>query len=256
MTDNFQHNLGDLEGTFMRAAAKSANLRAILAEDEEIREVVLEMVHVMEATAQEDIRGFRRATMLDPHLSSFIVNSKATPFHLPDHEHQLFRALVARTSHDRAFNLSAQGLSVDEVSLHGVCYGTSGSSKSRNSTVLFQPQTQHGLSESGSLKAGVIQTIFQHTHHASVDQHQKPVQGIYVVVREHPYMDPADDPYRRFGFSGGFLCAAEAIELHVIALSQIVSHFALTRFEGEFQNFFHAMPLDRVRQSILFYLHL
>lgn len=236
----------------MRAAAHSANLRAILAEDEDIRRVVLEMVDVMEATATEDIRGFRRANMLDRNLNNFAATSTAKPFQLREHEHQLFCDLVKQTLPDRQSKVSVQVLSVDEISLRGVCYGTSGSSNYRNSTVLFQPQAQ-GHFEHASLKAGIIQTIFQQSNIFS-SEHPESLPLFFAILREHPCMNPADDPYREFGFAGGFLCANEATVLHVVEISQIVSHFALTRFEDEeFQQYFHAMPLDRVRTHIPHY---
>lgn len=235
----------------MRAAAHSANLRAILAEDEDIRRVVLEMVDVMEATATEDIRGFRRANMLDRNLNNFAANSTTKPFHLREHEHQLFCDLIKQKIPGRQSKISMQGLSVDEISLRGVCYGTSGSSNYRNSTVLFQPQAQGHL-EPASLKAGIIQTIFQEPHLFSSERPELPV--FFAILQEHPCMNPADDPYREFGFAGGFLCANEATALHVIEISQVVSHFALTRFEDEeFKQYFHVMPLDRVRTYALHY---
>jgi hypothetical protein len=236
----------------MRAAARSANLRAILAEDEDIRPIVLEMVDEMEVTAIEDIRGFRRASMLDHTLSSFIINSETTAFQLREHEYLLFCNLVAQILPDRAAALSTRGLSVEEISLRGVCYGTSSSSKYRNSTVLFQAQPQTGPHETSSLKAGIIQTIFQHMHDDSTKVPQSS-PAFYVIVREHPCMIATDDPYRNFGFAGGFLCAEEATELHVIEISQIVSHFAMTKFKDQqFKHYFHVMPLDRVRCSFNF----
>jgi hypothetical protein len=134
--------------------------------------------------------------------------------------------------------------------LRGVCYGTSSSSKYRNSTVLFQPHPQAGPYETSSPKAGIIQTIFQYMHDDSAKV-SKSASAFYVIVREHPCMIATDDPYREFGFAGGFLCAEEATELHVVGISQVVSHFAMTKFkEQPFKHYFHVMPLDRVRYSL------
>ncbi|KAF9455301.1 hypothetical protein BDZ94DRAFT_1327649 [Collybia nuda] len=246
---NTNQKLGELEGTFMRAAARSANIRTILAEDEDIRQVVLEMVNEMETIALEDIRGFRRASMLDHTLSDWYTNSATKQKNLQEHEHQLFCSLIGRIFPDRVLGVSPRVLAVDEISLRGVCYGTSDSSKYQNSTILFKPETQ---AESQPLKAGIIQTIFrEHQFPSSRDPNISP--AFYVVVQEHRCVNIADDPYRRYGFSGGFLCTNEPIASHIIEISRIVSHFALTRFKtGNLKNYFHVMPLDRLMLSFDF----
>lgn len=231
----------------MRTAARGSNLRTLLAEDEAIRESVLEMVTVIETIDQEDTRGFRRANMLDSSLPDFILTSKAKPFRLREHEHNLLCQVIGRrTPLPEETLVPHECLSVNEVSLRGVCYGTSLSSKFRDSTVMFQPSPCDELSVERPLAAGIVQTIFQHTYKSSHPD-QPAVTGVYAIVQEHPRMDQNDDPYPEFGFAGGFLCKDEATELHVIELPQIVSHFALTRLLDE--GYFHAMPLDRVRLS-------
>ena len=56
------------------------------------------------------------------------------------------------------------------------------------------------------------------------------------------------DPYRQFNFAGGFLCEGRASKMHVIELSQVISHVAWTRLKGdENEELVHVLPVDRVR---------
>lgn len=55
------------------------------------------------------------------------------------------------------------------------------------------------------------------------------------------------DPYMKFGFPAGFLCEKNPTKLHILELSQIVSHFVLTKFSGtRYNDYIHALPVDRV----------
>jgi len=58
------------------------------------------------------------------------------------------------------------------------------------------------------------------------------------------------DPYRKYGFAAGFLCEEQADILHLIDLTQIVSHFALTTLPDE--GLIHVLPVDRVCSSSLY----
>ena len=50
--------------------------------------------------------------------------------------------------------------------------------------------------------------------------------------------------YQKYGFAAGFLCEQQASTRHIIELTQIVSHFALTTLPDE--DLIHVMPVDRV----------
>lgn len=134
---------------------------------------------------------------------------------------------------------------VDEISIRGVCFGTSTSSKFRNSAVMFRSH------DDDELKPGIITTIFQSTHHPMSSHRHK---GFYLVVQEHPQIQTSHnnqvDPYLEFGFSAGFLCDKNTMKLHVVELSQIASHFVLTKFSDEqYKEYIHVLPVDRVSIS-------
>jgi len=67
-------------------------------------------------------------------------------------------------------------------------------------------------------------------------------------------MDGSDglvDIYRTFGFTGGYLCQPHAETLHIIHLSNLVSHFALTPIQLQMTEVIHILPVDRVWPSIV-----
>lgn len=243
--------LGDLESTFMETAARNSNLHAIIADDEKVRQTIAEMVSTMESTAGEDIRGSRLASMLDPGLPNYPVSLNTKPSKLGDQEFRLLSDLIQLTAtrSSEPLLLRAEAVQVDHISLRGVCYATSRSSKSRNSAVVFRRSYILPVDDEVQdlQTAGVIQAIFQYTY---LDVKAQPIRGFYVVVQEHPRMKPRNgwlDPYGKFGFAGGFLCERELTKMHVLHLSNIISHVALTRMECKgFEQLVHVLPVDRV----------
>lgn len=100
------------------------------------------------------------------------------------------------------------------------------------------------------LRPGVIKTIFQPIHHP-MSQLSTRYKGFHLVVQEYARIETSDgsrvDPYLEFGFSAGFLCQKNASRLHVLELSQITSHFVLTKFSSiNYKHYIHALPVDRV----------
>jgi hypothetical protein len=225
----------------MKTSARNANLHAILADDEGVCQTVTEMVTTLHPIEKEDIRGFSRANLLDPTMPANIVEANGKPIHLDFQVHQLLCKLLDHSSPGLHHPLTIHALSVDEISIHGVSYGTWESPKFRNSAIMFQP---FDALPNGMQKAGIIQTIFQYTH-SSVSGMQ--MKGFYLSVLEHLPVDSHSDPFRKFGFAGGFLCAGQASRLHVIEQSEVISHFALTKIMGhEDEQLIHVLPVDRV----------
>ncbi|KAJ3501861.1 hypothetical protein NLJ89_g9152 [Agrocybe chaxingu] len=70
----------------------------------------------------------------------------------------------------------------------------------------------------------------------------------YLVVQELvPAAPEVQDPYPEYGIFGGFLCKAVPGEWHVIHITQVISHFAMTRFmDGPFKDLIHVSPVDRL----------
>ena len=68
----------------MYSSARMSNLQAILADDEDIRHVVINAIGTLETIEREDIRRFRRASLLDPTTSTYLPNPSATAFQLAE----------------------------------------------------------------------------------------------------------------------------------------------------------------------------
>lgn len=191
----------------------------------------------MESIDREEVRGFRLANQLDPGAPQFMVDAQPQLHTLDAQSHQLLCDLISLGNPNAVHSFPNQVRTVDEIALRGVCYATLGSSKFRSSKIIFQlpdnPDAQ---------RAGAIQEIFQYAHHCNDEE--KPF--FYMCVQEYSRLDIAQDPYPQFGFAGGFLCEAQRTTIHVIELSQVVSHFALTTMKGKYDGRIHAMPLDKV----------
>lgn len=250
--------VGELESTFLRTSARCANLWAILFDDEDVRRTVVELVSTFKSLENEDARGFRRASLLDPNLSEDMLKTKTKRLELEDEQYHLLSNLL---QHDVAAHtpLPRQVLSMAEISFRGVSYATVGSSRRRDSAIIFQlPASDRSWNEDTmhKQKAGVVKAIFQHAYRTLEGTERK---GFYLFVQEYPRIDSSDDrvdPYCKFGFAGGFLCAGQATQHHVIALSQVVSHFALTEMrtaeeDDHDESLILAFPVNRVRLLLL-----
>lgn len=223
----------------MEAAGRHANLRALLADDETCRNAVLEMVTAMETIDKEDVRGFRLASMLDPSLPDYANNNKMKPYKLEGDAYRLMHNLVTLNAPDAEQPIPTDALSIEEISLHDVCFTTSRCINFRSSRILFKS------SEVQEHIPGVIRDIFQYTFNVAAEE----VKGFYLLVQEYPRMDVSNgqrDPYVQFGFAGGFLCQPNAERLHLLKPSQVISHFGLTKLRGDYEGLIHCMPVDRV----------
>jgi hypothetical protein len=231
----------------MKITARSSNLRGILADDEHLRQTVVETITVLETIEKEDVRGFRLASLLDPSLPDYAVQpTSATAFTLDAEHHQLLSLLIEQKTSARGQQLllPREALSIDKISSHGVCYGTCKSSKSGDNCIIFlQPDALP--TDLHLQKAGIIQTIFQYTYWSDGVE----MKDFYLVVREHLPMDVTNgrsDPYREFS-ARAFLCSNDVTKLHVLALSQVVSHFVLLEMSGDgHENLMLVWPVDRV----------
>ena len=210
----------------------------MLHDDDELRKDVIEMATTLESIDSEDIRGFRRATLLDPSMPTFIINSKAVSSQIEDEPYQLLCSLL-RTSGDLAqVSLPRKALYLDEISIGGVSYATKGSRKSRDSTVMFRKRQDHE-GHACDEKPGVITLIFQYKYHATCE-----VTQYFLFIQEYvPIDNPALDVYRSFGFAGGFLCKTDLAGYTMVPLTDIVSHVALTTIGDDL---IHILPIDRV----------
>ena len=231
---------GELEATLLRGSIRNANLLAVLADDEEIRGSVLELMETLEAIQNEDIRGFRLATMLDPTMPELPSNSRLKRGVQGVLDDQQFEMFLNLRLPDRLLN---EVLFFEEISYNGVCYG-SHPSHFRNSTIMFR-RAQQGAQ---GTQAGIIEAIFKHSLGTAVES--QGAEGYFLTVRCYASINRPDfeDPYRSFGFAAGFLCKKTPVKTQVINLSQVVSHFVLTPLDEI--DAIHILPVDRV--SVLF----
>ena len=228
--------------TFMVTAARTANLRAMLADDWELHGTVGEMMALLESTEQEDAHGYRHTSLLDPSGSSFIADKKAWPTELEDETYQLLCILITRELHS-PLRLPRQALLFDDISISGVSYSTSDMIKFQDSHIIFHHPTRQELDPGGEI-AGVINGIFQYMYDAQWEEH---VMDHYLLVREYLQVDATDgvhDIYKAFGFTGGFLCQCDPTQVHVIHQTDVVSHFALTPVWQQNKWFNHVLPVD------------
>jgi len=200
---------------------------------------------ILESTENEDACSYRRASLLDPSAPSFTLESKAQPFELGRETYELLVCLISMYS--RPFTLPQSALSVEEISIGGVSYSTSTSTKFQDSNVIFSSPA----SNDSSSRAGSVEVIFWYTYSSAANQE---ISEYFLAIREYLPMDGSDglvDIYRTFGFTGRYLCQPHAETLHVICLSNLVSHFALTPIQLRMMEVIHILPVDRVWPSIV-----
>lgn len=161
----------------MEAARRHANLRALLADDETCRSAVLEMITAMEAIDKEDVRGFRLASMLNSSLPEYINNNKMQPYKLEGNAYRLMHNIVSLNAPNAQQPIPTNALSVEEISLHGVCYTTSRCINFRSSRILIRSSEVQSMREH---IPGVIRDIFQYAFNVAEEE----VQKLYLLVQE------------------------------------------------------------------------
>jgi len=154
---------GDLEETFLKTSIHTSNLRAILADDGEVHQIVSEMISSLDVIAKEDIQGFWLAAMLDPTLSGPTTDANSMAFMLGEPAYQLLCETILRCHTGDLVKPAHQAISFKQVSIHRVSYTTCSSCAFRDSNIMFQLHDV-SLHTPELHKAGVIDAIFQHTH--------------------------------------------------------------------------------------------
>ncbi|KAF9035495.1 hypothetical protein BJ165DRAFT_1355617, partial [Panaeolus papilionaceus] len=233
---------GEMETTLLNASAQSANLRALLEDESEIKPLVLEMVEKIDAIEKEDIWGYRLASIPDPSSPSYTSSHGAKPVQLSDPTQELWRQYVDQHL-PTAINAGEPVLSYRQIAVQGVCYSTT-DHIFRNSAVFFMDtilsNTVSSMADYDTLKAAFIDLIFQ-------PQGGNP-QHFYMVIRELvPVNEPHLDPFRPYSFSGGFLCRKNKYIPKIIQIDQLKSHAALTPMSlGKLGEVYHILCVDRV----------
>ncbi|EGO04667.1 hypothetical protein SERLA73DRAFT_149084 [Serpula lacrymans var. lacrymans S7.3] len=120
-----------------------------------------------------------------------------------------------------------QVVSLDQLSIRGVRYGTEKSRAWHDSHVIFLAQRIEEVQW-----AGTIQTIFR-LDVPLLQPEQSEHNKFYATVLEYGLVEPS------------YICDARPIRQHVIKLPQIICHFAKMPMEVGGQDFIHVLPLDR-----------
>ncbi|KII89487.1 hypothetical protein PLICRDRAFT_108974 [Plicaturopsis crispa FD-325 SS-3] len=242
---------GEMEGTFLHSASRDANIRAMLADDADVRNTMRETVKALDAVANEDARGIRLAHMLDPDQPEFDLDAAFCPYYLNDDEHQQLSHLLHTINPSDTVYAPRQVECVDRISIHGVRYATSASQASSDSSVMFSPLHLEvaDATPTRSQTPGTIKAIFRClTEGPGSLQTSTPSYQYYLAVLE--YKRISGDPYSQFGFAAGFMCEVQPEETHLIQLSQVVAHFAKTPITLGSGEAIHVLPLDRVRPVV------
>lgn len=218
----------------MSVSARSANLSALLTDYDTLRDQVPDIVATLAKSHAHDTRGFYRHHEFQP--PAFKLGPKSKRILLDNTTHQKLIRLLPAT-------VSKYVLSYDEVLWRGVPYSCAGSPKFRNSSIMFKPP---GVASDVSIP-GVIEHIFQCDTEVCTD--------VFLLVKGYSHVGHHADPYGKYGFSAGFLChsTTTTANLHVISLTSVVCHCAMTSMEtigGD--RFIHFLPLDRVNDTFLF----
>jgi len=136
----------------------------MLADDEDLRRIVSETMSILESTENEDARGYRRASLLDPSAPLFTLESKVQPFELGRETYELLVYLISMDS--QPLTLPQSALSVEEISIGGISYSTSTSTKFRDSNIIFSSPA----SDDSSSRAGSVEVIFWYTYSSAANQ--------------------------------------------------------------------------------------
>jgi hypothetical protein len=228
---------GQLEATLLKTSARSANLRALLSDNEDIRDSMQDLITTMDKINREDVRGFRLASILDPSLPTFEPRSNLDPQIIEDALHRLLCDLLDRSMDGAVMPKDANFMK--EISYRGVVYALSTSSGFRDSSIMFREREhpQH-------TKAGIIENIFQYSYTREDGEN---IEDIFMAVEELTPITSFVDPYLQFGEFAGFLCEKqEGGNPRVIPMRQVVCHFAYTEMTDGWEGLIHVLPVDRV----------
>jgi hypothetical protein len=131
-----------MEMTFMNATGRAANLKAILADNKDIRAQVSETIKVYEHALTRDSRGIRLANMLDPEDAHFDLKSRSHWGSLSMLERQLLRDyLFQRYDNFELADWQSNASIMDQISIKGVRYARKGVLRQdQDSHIIFQVQ--------------------------------------------------------------------------------------------------------------------
>jgi hypothetical protein len=233
---------GQLDSTMLIASARNSNLLAILSDDKMLAEIVQDLTKTLESIRNEDLQGFQLSEFLNAPGCHIGVNMTRQALK-PEYFELLSKVLTSLGQ----TNIRNEILSLDRISFRGVYYGTFQSQHYRDSAIIFRVDVADPPEGNESaVLAGIISMICE--YECRMQGSQEVFKRLFLFVNEHLSVQKSrpgfHDPYRKYGFAAGFICEEQAEILHLIDLTQIVSHFALTTLPNE--KLIHVLPVDRV----------
>jgi hypothetical protein len=244
-------SVGQLEGTLLKTASRSANTIALLQDHPSLASSATHMMRRMKGIEEERLRGIGLAALFDPTNLNATTREVTNIGLLDDLEYSLLCSLLQRQPTERNTILPRSVEFMDAVAHKKSVYAVWSSQRYRDSCVLYSnPGSNSGGDQ--SFEAGVIRKIFKHRHTTSLGTEK---EDCFLVVRQYCKVAQEYDYYRQYGIAGGFLCDAVLFSVHVIELEQVVSHVARTEFaDFEGKQLVHLIPLTRVSFQYLVHL--
>lgn len=227
-----------MESTFMQASARTANLKALLSDNPEIRAQVAATVKACDLIAGPSAVEFDA----NPHSP---VPSSSQWISLPRRERQLLHQYL-RQKHGESFGVElwrASGIIMDEIWVGGVGYARQNVRKyDCDSHILFRKPAHPELDD---LTTGKILNIFEYWFTAPDGSE---IKGTYLIIEEfnvHP-IPPDQDPYRKYTAFGYLADTVGVVDTYVIEDSHILAHCALTSIVSNGVNLTHVLPVTQV----------
>lgn len=255
----------------MNSSGRSANLKAILADDVTVRTHVYKMIKTWEAVSSRDSRGTRRAYLVDPTQPPTVLMQDGKEETMPDYLYQMLVTYMNNKHHTNAYSdqgpatlrhihLSRQYLRATTVSIRGVRYCTSQSIVG-DSNIIFRTSP-------GRTVAGSVISIFEHSHDVvdisgdspffprGMHNSTRPTSSIFLLVKKYSIpLDsslPLQQACLKEGFVGGYLRQDVLEQIQIIDVSQVICHFRKLPITISGEKLIHVYPLDRVR--VIFFL--
>lgn len=225
-----------MESMMLIHSSRYSNICALLADDEELRTNMIELIETTESIKKEDLCGFDLNNVLNPSKQGFDIPHNAPQVNLtPD------LAISLKTLQDH-LNLVPQShpFELPQVSHLGVRFAAFATQNFRDSSIIYNlPFTDGHRGVPAVIQAILAQRCSNHLGQTTIE--------VFLLVEE--YRRIADngmaDPYTAFGFAAGYLCHQQSIGHHLIGLRHVVSHFVSTPIADT--GYLHVLPMDRVR---------
>ncbi|KAJ2913364.1 hypothetical protein MD484_g7039, partial [Candolleomyces efflorescens] len=234
---NTNNHVGEVEGTFLRTAARNANVLALLADSVEAQGLVQRMIDRMKGHEKERLRGFRLAEALDPFNPTRAPAGEASisdgvKGKLVDRELELLTEILQAAPDERNTIVDPDVTFLSSISYHHDVYGVWNSQRYRDSAILYR--------YNGDECAGIIQKIFLHRHKTSRNED---TTSRYLLIAEYLPIAKDEDLFRKYGYAGGFSCLAGRQLVRLVRLESVICHIAATEIAE--QSIVHVLPINR-----------